>query len=165
MEPFLIFLAVILGGFGIIGAVAPVIPGPIASWVGYLVLYFRPDSDISGKALIITLVFALLITILDYYIPIFGAKKFGSTRQGILGGIIGLLIGIFFFPPVGIILGPFLGTIVGDLAAGNNIKTAIKSGTGALTGFIVGTFIKLIYSAVIIVLIFIEAGEYIYGLF
>lgn len=165
MDPILIFLAVILGGVGIIGAVAPVIPGPIVSWLAYLILYFRPQNDISGKALIITLIFALLITILDYYIPIFGAKKFGSTRQGILGGIIGLIVGLFFFPPVGIILGPFIGTIVGDLAAGSNIKMAMRSGAGALAGFIAGTLIKLIYSTVIIVLIFIEAGEYIYSLF
>lgn len=165
MEPVLIFLAVILGGVGIIGAVAPVIPGPFVSWLGYLVLYFRPENDISSKALLICLSFALLITALDYYIPILGAKKFGSTKQGIWGGIIGLLVGIFMFPPIGIILGPFIGTIAGDLIAGNNIQMAMKSGAGALAGFIAGTLIKLIYSAVIVVLIFIEAGEYIYNLF
>lgn len=165
MEIALIILAIVLSGVGIIGGVMPGLPGPFVSWLGYLALYLSPGHEIGNTALLITLAFALLITAMDAYAPIFAAKKFGSTKYGIWGGIIGLLIGIFFFPPFGIILGPFFGTIAGDLIAGSHIKTALNSGVGAVIGFVVGTLIKVAYSTVIIVLIFIEAGEYIYSLF
>jgi len=165
LETVFIIAAIVLAGLGVIGAVLPGLPGPLLSWSGYLVLYFSPDSDISWQSLLVSLFLALLITAVDVYVPIFGAKKFGSTKQGIYGGMIGLVIGIFFFPPIGVILGPFLGTIAGDLIAGNNIRMAVKSGAGALLGFLAGTLIKLLYSVVIVVLIFVEAGHYIAGLF
>lgn len=105
------------------------------------------------------------VTALDYVVPILGAKKFGSSKEGVWGGMIGIVVGLFFFPPIGIILGPLIGTIVGDLLAGGTFTKALNSGLGSLIGFIVGTSIKLIYCITVLVLFSIEAGDAITGLF
>lgn len=164
LEIILIIVAILLSAAGIIGAVMPVLPGPILSWLGYLCLRFALPDKVGWLSVVITLVFAIIITVLDNYIPILGAKKLGSSKYGIYGGIIGLIVGMIFFGPLGIILGPFFGTIAGDLIAGNTIKMALKSGTGSLIGFLIGTFIKLCYSFVLIVLLIYRSGEYIVNL-
>lgn len=164
LDIILIIVAVLLSAGGIIGAVVPVLPGPILSWLGYLCLRFALPEKVGWTGVIITLILAIIITVIDNYIPIYGAKKLGSSKYGIYGGIIGLLIGMFFFPPIGIILGPFVGTIAGDLIAGNTIKMALKSGTGSLIGFLVGTFVKLCFSVTLIILLFFKSGGYIIDL-
>jgi uncharacterized protein YqgC (DUF456 family) len=62
------------------------------------------------------------------------------------GATFGLLIGIFFFPPFGMIAGPFIGAVVGELIAGKDSSTAIRSGFGSFIGFIAGTVMKLAVS-------------------
>ena len=60
--------------------------------------------------------------------------------------------------PFGIILGPLLGAIIGDLIGGNHIKAAMKSGFGSFIGFVLATSMKVIFSCIIGVLIFIKIG-------
>lgn len=107
----------------------------------------------------------VIVTGLDYIVPVLGAKKFGSSREGVWGGMIGIVVGLFFFPPIGIILGPLLGTIIGDLIAGGTFVKALNSGIGSLIGFIVGTSIKLIYCIVVLTIFTAKAGGAIGQLF
>ena len=97
---------------GIVGAFIPVLPGPITGWVGLLLLHLTKVVPIDWTFLSITLVIAVLIYVLDYIIPALGAKKFGGSRYGIYGTTFGLVIGLIFFPPYGIIIGPFFGALL-----------------------------------------------------
>ena len=106
-----------------------------------------------------------IVTALDYVVPVLGAKKFGSSREGVWGGMIGIVLGLFFFAPIGIVLGPLVGTIVGDMIAGGTFSKALNSGIGSLLGFIVGTSIKLIYCIAVLTLFTIKAGGAIGQLF
>jgi len=134
------FLIMILG---LIGAFLPVLPGPLTSWVGLLFLSFTKAIDFSASFLIITFSVALLVWILDYFIPAIGTKKFGGSKKGILGATIGLLLGLIFFPPIGIIIGPFLGAFVGELIHDNNNKQrAFKAAFGSFIGFLFSTGLK-----------------------
>ena len=82
MELFLIVVAAVLMLLGIIGSFLPILPGPITSWFGFLLLYFSPLIEVSKKFLIITLIIAIIIWVLDYFIPALGTKKFGGSNQG-----------------------------------------------------------------------------------
>jgi len=143
-------VAIITGGailmlLGIIGSFLPVLPGPPLSYLGLLLLQLLPESPFSNKFLLIYAGLTLLVTVVDYVVPVYGSKKMGATKYGIWGSTIGLLLGIFFFPPFGIILGPFLGAVAGELIHGKKMNDALRSGFGAFIGFLTGTFLKLAF--------------------
>jgi len=141
-------LLYILGGIfllvGLLGAVLPVLPGPPISYVGLLIFHFTDKFEYSTNFLILWGLITALVTLLDYVIPLWGTKKFGGTKMGIRGATAGLIVGIFFFPPIGIILGPFFGAMIGELIQNSDdFNKAVKSAFGSLVGFLAGTGLKL----------------------
>ncbi|CAI8406350.1 MAG: Uncharacterised protein [Formosa sp. Hel3_A1_48] len=148
MELFLIVIALILMLLGILGSFLPVLPGPITSWFGFLLLYFSPLVEVSKTFLSITLVIAILIWILDYFIPAMGTKKFGGSRSGMIGTTVGLLVGLFSPIPGGIIIGPFLGALFGEMLNKADSKTALKAAFGSFLGFLTSTFIKFVVAII-----------------
>ena len=95
-------------------------------------------------------VVTVVVYAIDYMIPIWGTKKFGGSKRGVWGSIIGLLIGLFFAPfgLISIIIGPFVGAVIGELTAGKDSSTALRSGFGSFMGFLGGTLLKLIASGI-----------------
>ena len=146
MDYLLIGLGIIFIISGILGCVLPVIPGPPLSYVGLLLLHFTERYQFSTKFLIIWAIITVLVYALDYVIPAWGTKKFGGSKRGVWGRIIGLIVGLFFFPPLGIIIGPFAGAVIGELSLGKDSGAALKSGFGSFLGFLTGTLLKLITS-------------------
>lgn len=143
---------VVMGGIlvflGILGGFLPVLPGPPLGFAGLLLLHFTSLAEFSVTFLVVMGVIVLLVSILDYLVPILGAKRFGGSRLGVVGCVVGLLLGIFIFPPFGIIIGPFLGAIIGELINGDDLNKAVKSGFGSFLGYLFGTGIKLALSFV-----------------
>ena len=129
---------------GLIGCFVPIIPGPPLGYVGLLMLQLLEEPAFTTRFLLIWAAITAIVTFLDYVIPVYGTKKFGGSKRGVWGSVIGLIIGIFFFPPFGIIIGPLLGALVGELSAGKASAAAIKSAFGSFVGFLAGTLIKLI---------------------
>ncbi|OYT14711.1 MAG: hypothetical protein B7C24_16880 [Bacteroidetes bacterium 4572_77] len=148
MDIFLSILAIVLGLIGLAGAIIPILPGPVFSFLGLLSLYFTKMAPFEERFMGIWLLFTVLITAIDQIVPVLGAKKMGASKYGINGAIVGLLLGIFLFPPIGIIVGPFLGALVGELLHGNDFNSATKAGFGSLLGFLGGTFLKLVFSLI-----------------
>ena len=144
MDYLLIFLGIVFIIGGILGSVLPFLPGPPLSFTGLLLLHFTEDYQFSRRFLIIWAVITAITYLIDYFIPIWGTKRFGGSRQGIWGSIIGLIAGIFFFPPFGIIIGPFAGAVLGELVAGKTSSAAFRAGVGSFVGFLIGTLIQLI---------------------
>jgi uncharacterized protein YqgC (DUF456 family) len=144
----LLIFAIILMLLGIIGCLVPVLPGPPLSYLGLILLHFTKFADISSTILISLAVVAVVVTILDYIVPVWGTKKFGGTKYGTRGATVGLIIGLFLGPP-GIILGPFIGAVVGELIFKDDMKYALKAGFGSLLGFLTGIGLKLAASFVI----------------
>lgn len=153
MDILLLILGIILIVLGLAGCILPVIPGPPVSFAGLLLLRFTQYVDVSrveqfDKILWITAFAALIVTILDYIVPVWGTKKFGGSRSGTIGAAVGLVIGLFF-APLGLILGPFLGAVAGELIAGKDQSSSLRAGFGSLLGFLTGVVMKLIVSGVI----------------
>lgn len=143
MDILLITIGTILIITGLIGCFVPIIPGPPLSWLGILSIYVTDNSTISTSFLILWLVISLIAAGLDYLIPIWGTKKFGGTKMGVRGSIAGLVVGLFF-PPIGIIVGPFLGALVAELIHdAHDTEKAFKSAFGSFIGFLLGTGLKL----------------------
>jgi len=154
-----IIVGILLILAGIAGAIVPGIPGPIVSFFGLLVLQLRTNPAFSESLLFILGFIAIVVTILDYVVPIWGTKKFGGTKMGVRGSTVGLIVGIIGLPIlgivigplgiIGIILGPFVGAFIGESMAGTDSTKAWRSAIGSFIGFMAGTFMKLVYSLVV----------------
>ena len=98
--------------------------------------------------LIITFLIAISISILDYLIPILGVKKLGGTKGGQIGASLGVMIGLFFLGPLGLIAGPFIGSLTGEFISKKNLKDSIYPALGSLIGTLAGTIIKFFVSMI-----------------
>ena len=159
MTYLIIVLALLLGIIGIIGAIVPGLPGTPLSYLGILALIFLPNFPINSTYLVVMGVIAVIITILDYVIPIIGTKKFGGTKAGVRGSTIGLVIGVVVLPILGIVIGPFgligilagpfFGAYIGEKMGGVDDRLAWRSAFGSFVGFVAGTLLKVVYSIVV----------------
>lgn len=162
MMLFLAILAVVLGVVGIIGSIIPGIPGPPVSWLGMLAAYFVRGLDHDGNPmsltmLLVSLAVVTVVSIIDYVVPMKFTRLTGGTRAGSRGAMIGLVIGLLV-PPVGMIVGCLLGAFLGELlAADKGFTASLKSALGAFAGFICGTGLKLVTSAVLLYYIVVYA--------
>jgi len=156
LEALLVLLGIVLLLLGIIGAFLPVLPGPPLGFLGVVVFSFIARVEVTGNELFLLGVIALLVTLLDYWFPIYGAKRTGGSRRGMWGAAIGLVIGIFFFPPFGIVFGPFLGALLGEFSMGRPPNVALKSAFGSLLGLFAGVLVKFFYAVATIVFVIIK---------
>ena len=146
MDILLIVLGLVCVVVGILGCFLPIIPGPPISYLGLLLVHWTERAEIDSNTLWIWAFVTIGVTALDYVVPIWGTKKFGGTKRGVWGSTIGLIVGLFFFPPFGIIIGPFVGAFLGEMSAGQDNKKALKAAFGSFLGFVAGTLLKLIVS-------------------
>jgi len=134
---------------GLIGCVVPGVPGPPFSFLALVLLSAAKGWEpFSLNFLIIMALITIVVTALDYVVPAAGAKKFGASKYGFWGAVIGMLVGIIFFPPLGMIIGAFLGAITGELVMGKASYDALKAGWGVFVGVMFGMVLKLIASGV-----------------
>ena len=132
---------------GIIGCFLPIIPGPPLSYLGLLLSHFF-ISKMELDFIFWLAVLVVFVTVLDYYLQIYGVKKAGGGKYAIRGSLVGMLLGIFLFPPFGILVGAFVGAYIGAKIEANSNE--VKIAFGALWGFITGTILKLCTSCYII---------------
>jgi uncharacterized protein YqgC (DUF456 family) len=134
---------------GLIGCVVPGVPGPPFSFLALVLISAAKGWEpFSLNFLIIMALITIVVTALDYVVPAAGAKKFGASKYGFWGAVLGMLVGIIFFPPLGMIIGAFLGAIIGEMVVGKPSQEALKAGWGVFVGIMFGMIIKLIASGV-----------------
>lgn len=147
MDIFLLFLGFFFVLLGIIGSFLPVLPGPLTGWIGLLILHLTKVVPMDWTFLGITLGVSILIWGLDYVIPAWGTKKFGGSKYGIWGTVFGLILGILFLGPLGIIIGPFAGAFIGEMIHDStDSKKAVKAAFGSFIGFMLSTGLKFLVS-------------------
>ena len=156
MDTVLLIFGILLGIIGIVGSIVPGIPGPPLSFIGVLLMYFRKGLDSGGDPMGVTLLLVLLavtiaVTVLDYVVPAWFTKITGGTKYASRGATIGLIAGLIFPLPIGMIAASLLGAFVGELFFANkDAASSVKSALGAFLGFLAGTGAKLISSAVML---------------
>jgi uncharacterized protein len=142
MDTVLIITAIILSILGIIGSVLPALPGHPLNYMAMWCVQWVYHS-FSTTTLIVFGVLTVVLIILEYVLPIWWAKKFGATREGIIGSAIGMVLG-FFFTPIGMILGTLVGAIIGDMIAGRTTGEATRSGIATVFGTFLTIGLKLL---------------------
>jgi len=148
-------LLLVLGGF--LGSILPVIPGPPISWAGFLLLrwtrFIEDHPEKYDTTLWILLGIVILVTILDYVVPVMGTKRYGGSKRGVWGASIGVVVGLFL-GPLGVIVGPFLGAYIGEISTGKKHREASRAAWGSFIGFLTGVGLKLMACAVILFFFF-----------
>jgi len=156
MDVVLIIIGIILILIGIIGSVVPVLPGPPISFVALLLLQFRETAAFTWSFIVWWAVITVIVTVLDYFIPVAGTRRYGGTKSGMIGTFAGLVAGIFIFPPFGLIFGPIVGAWIGEVVGGKAYNEAYRPAFGSFMGFLAGTVLKLIASVVMAYYFFIN---------
>lgn len=138
-----LILALLVMCVGVAGSILPGVPSTPLVLVAAIAhkIYF----GITGAAWWVIGVLAGLTAfslVMDYVASVYGAKRLGATWRGAVGAIVGGLIGLFFHLP-GILLGPFIGAVVFEMAGGRELKAASKAGVGATLGLLAGALGKL----------------------
>lgn len=149
-----IILGFVLLIIGIVSCVLPPLPGaPIVLAAVGLLDWHSPSIVLSPWFYVVYGVLAVGSTFFDNVLAVYGTKKMGGTKAGIRGSFIGLIAGLFFLGPflgpLAIIVGPFIGAVVGELIVGTNPTSALRSGVGSFVGFLLGTGLKLAIALVL----------------
>ena len=148
-------IAVILGIVGLVGCVLPVIPGPPLSWLGLLLVFLTGPEGMTTTFLIVWLVITVVVTVLDYVAPAWITTKTGGSKAAGRGSFVGLILGLLFFPPWGMILGSFLGALLAEVIfEGRNITDSVAPAFGSFLGFLLSTGLKMTASGVMLFYIF-----------
>ena len=150
-------LSIVLLIVGILGTFLPVLPGLLLSLCGLLIYKFGTDADLSMIYIWIFVVLTLISIVLNYVIPAKTTRKYGGTRWGSIGSVVGTIAGMFFIPvPFGFLIGMFAGVFIGELLHdASDKKKAWNSTKGALVGFLYGTGFNFIVGlAMFLVVVF-----------
>lgn len=151
-------ISIILLILGIVGTFLPVLPGLLLSLAGLLIYKFGTDAPISMVFIWIFVALTVLSAVLNYVIPARTTRKYGGTRWGSLGSIVGTFAGMIFIPiPFGFLIGMFLGVFIGELLHDmRDKKKAWNSTKGAMIGFIYGTGFNFIVGVAMLLVVVID---------
>lgn len=142
--PFLVWtIFAVCVAIGLAGAIVPALPGTPLIYAGIFLVAWWYDFQVVGTTtLSVTGVLAVLGLLVDTIASVVGAKKVGASRQALIGSAIGGFLGVFFLLP-GIILGPFLGALAGELWAERDLAQATRVGIGTWLGMLLGMAAKI----------------------
>ena len=154
MDILLLLAALVLAVTGIVGCIVPVIPGVILSYAGLLCAYGCSGSALTPAALWIWAAVTVVVSLVDYLLPGYLTRLFGGSRASVVGATLGVFAGFFLFPPIGIVVCPFLGAVIGEpIHDSRDTARAPRAGIGSFLAFVAGTGIKLAASIYMLILI------------
>jgi uncharacterized protein YqgC (DUF456 family) len=150
MELALYVLAAALIVGGLLGSILPVLPG-IPMVFGGIWLAAAVDGYRHLGVWWLVGIGALGVAgiAIDFVASTLGAKRVGASRRALWGAALGTVVGMFFGIP-GLLIGPFAGALIGELASGNSVLRATHVGVGTWLGLLFGTLVKLVISFVMV---------------
>jgi len=149
------FLTLGLMLVGLVGTVVPLVPGTVLILCAAVLNHFALHS-IGWPTLVVLTIMMMAAQALDIVSGSLGAKWFGATRWGAIGGILGAIVGLFF-GLIGIFVGPLVGALIGELLGGKGLLPAGRSSWGTLIGTTAGIAGKLSIGLLMIVWFLVAA--------
>jgi uncharacterized protein YqgC (DUF456 family) len=144
LEGIIIVIASVLMLLGLAGSILPILPGPPLSFIGLFLLallkHFSPP--LTPTLVIILAIVTILVSVMDYIIPLLGAKRYGASKWGVWGSVLGMAIGIFW-SPFAMVLGAFIGAVVVEWLVGKKKGEALRAGWGVVMGALFATILRL----------------------
>ena len=136
-------LGVILTAVGLVGMLLPMIPGAPVLFLGLLLGAWAENFRFVGLwTLIMLALMAALTYVVDFTASALGARKYGGSNRAMIGAVLGGIVGMFLGIP-GILLGPFLGAVIGELSLQRRLDEASRAGFGTVVGLAIGLAGKL----------------------
>ncbi|HUH56326.1 MAG TPA: DUF456 domain-containing protein [Rhodanobacter sp.] len=150
MELALYVLAAALIVGGLLGSILPVLPGiPMVFGGIWLAAAVDGYRHLGVWWLVVIGVLGVAGIAVDFVASTLGAKRVGASRRALWGAALGTVVGMFFGIP-GLLVGPFAGALIGELASGNSVLRATHVGVGTWLGLLFGTLVKLVISFVMV---------------
>jgi uncharacterized protein YqgC (DUF456 family) len=151
MELFWWLFTILLFAVGLIGTIAPILPGTTIILAAAVIhrIMLGPEKSIGWRTIAVLVLLTLATYAIDVLAGYFGAKYFGATKWATFGAIAGALIGLLF-GILGLFVGPVIGAIAGEFIAGKRMIDAGRAGWGSLLGNIGGMLAKLIIALAMI---------------
>jgi len=131
-------LGAILTVTGLVGLLLPIVPGAPVLFLGLLLGAWAENFQYVGLWTLLALaVMALLTYAVELVASVLGAKKYGGSKRAMWGAALGGIVGLFF-GVTGILLGPFIGAVIGELSLRRSLDEAGRAGFGTVVGLAVG---------------------------
>lgn len=129
---------------GILTAFLPVIPATVIIWIGILIhKLWAGDHSVSWNFFLLATALTLLAQVLDWACTYWGARKFGGSWRAGLGALVGIIAGPFILTPLpGLVFGPVIGAVAGELIGGKQLRHASKAGFGTIVGGLIAFILK-----------------------
>ena len=152
MDIILYFIIALFFIFSLIGSFIPIIPDVLPIWGGIAIYHFFIKGDILTHNFFISLVIiTIIIQLADFLANAYFVKKSGGNNLSILGAFLGLLAGMIFLPPLGIIIGPFFGVLVVEYINNRDRDQSLKTALATLVAYLGSGFIKFVLQIIIII--------------
>lgn len=156
MEIFIWIVIILLFILSFIGVVVPILPSVAFLWVGFLLYYFFLNQEAFTLYFWISmLVLTLVLIVADLLTNRYFVHRFGGNKRSEWGAIVGVIIGSFIYPPIGMIILPLLLVFLLEILAKRPVKMALYASLGAFIGFLSGIAAKIIIQAVMVIIFFI----------
>ena len=151
MQTLIPILTAVLMFAGIVGTVLPFIPGcPLILGGALLYAWHTGFGQVSWGTLLFLLLLTLLSEVLEKGTAFIGAKKYGASRWGLFGVLLGGIAGLILGGPLGLVFGPFLGAVTLEILHGRTVDGAFRAGFGAMIGMLGGVLGKLLIALIMV---------------
>jgi len=142
-ELLLWLLAAVLIAVGLAGTVLPMLPGPPMIFLGlWLAAWIDGYARVGVPTLVVLGLLLALTLAVDFVAAAMGTRRVGASPRAVGGAALGTLVGLFFGIP-GLLLGPFVGAVLGELSARRDLQQATRAGLATWLGLLLGTLAKL----------------------
>ncbi|WP_020650635.1 DUF456 domain-containing protein [Solimonas variicoloris] len=136
-------LALVLIVAGLVGTLLPILPGaPLVFFGLWLIALIDGYRHVGWLTLTLLGLIVVLTVVIDFAASALGARKVGASRQAVSGALLGSIVGVFFGLP-GLLLGPFVGAVIGELVAQSRVEHAARVGIATWLGLLAGSIAKL----------------------
>lgn len=158
MDLIFLFLTIFLMLPGLVGIILPMFPGIPYMWVLAVIYAISTNFNIIERPElgILTVILVLSLAV-DYFSGLLGAKLGGASVKSIGWGLIGLVVGIFTFPPFGGVIGMFLGVVASEIREYKPDHLALRAGVGGVIGSLGGVITNLVLGVTFLLVFFISS--------